>query len=177
VTRKHLVESTLHGSMRIGCPMCTLSPMAGPMAVFASGFALGARSAVTDNAPAFCPKHDAIVSAQLALLRIGRERVEVDVSAAAEPPARPEEIPTAIAIADPTAEQQELAAWWTESNQEWHRIAQEMTSAAAERGGEAPSAHDVTVEQYRRMNDRGESPFEARRKLERLISESYRQRT
>jgi hypothetical protein len=35
--------------------------------------------------------------------------------------------------------------------------------------GDSPSAHDVTMEQYRRMEARGDSVFVARRKIARFL--------
>ena len=60
-------------------------------------------------------------------------------------------------------ELRETLEWWKGHNEEWQAIGQELIAA-----GGAPTAEEITVEQYRRMNDRGDSPFEARRTIDRL---------
>ena len=56
--------------------------------------------------------------------------------------------------------------WWTQMCEEWNAIKEEMLAV-----GKQPSAHDVTTEQYRRMNDRGASPFEARQRIEKFLKD------
>jgi hypothetical protein len=47
----------------------------GPAAVFAAGFAAGAKTAVTGEGPDFCARHRQIVDGQLALLGLAAKRV------------------------------------------------------------------------------------------------------
>lgn len=160
--KRRMREAVLHTTMRLGCPLCTLDALHGPAAVFAAGFALGAKAAATGNAPSFCPKHDALVQAQLALVGLATERVRVEDDGKAVAPAHPMEgmpLPEGL-----TEEEAAFLRWWQGHSAEWHAIGQEMIAR-----GLAPTADEITTEQYRRMNDRGESVFEARTRIDRIL--------
>ena len=58
-------------------------------------------------------------------------------------------------------------SWWSAVCNEWILIQVEMMDA-----GKTPSAYEVTVEQYRRMNARGESAFEAHARIKRALHNS-----
>jgi hypothetical protein len=239
MTRRHLREAAMHRDGRMGCPMCTIAPLAGPAAVFSAAFALGVSAAITEAAPAFCGKHRPMVDAQLAILGLAAAAVEVEVDpdpteraprpalvghrgglvdpSTPNPCAPPREdigpaswrgdswvgqpcpaCGVALAAMKPTGmslrcpkcgvmvrgrsdadedtepppappwplgeEDEAFLAWWGQHTEEWQAIGQEMIAA-----GQTPSAEDVTLEHYRRMNDRGESPFEARRKIDAFV--------
>ena len=128
-----------------------------------------------------------MIDAQLAVLNLKSERVAVDEEHPADPFALPASGPppgvaevhsslgrvhdldhfyrplTFAEAAERNSELRETLEWWKKHNEEWGAVGQEMIAA-----GMKPTAEEITIEQYRRMNDRGESPFEARRKIERL---------
>jgi hypothetical protein len=217
MTRRHLREAAMHRDGRMGCPMCTIAPLAGPAAVFSAAFALGVSAAITEAAPAFCGKHRPMVDAQLAILGLAAAAVEVDPDPTERAP-RPALVGHRGGLVDPSTpnpfaplpepgelakgvdrvltgeevldsmrrrgeptrddetepppappwplgeEDEAFLTWWGQHTEEWQAIGQEMIAA-----GQTPSAEDVTLEHYRRMNDRGESPFEARRKIDAFV--------
>lgn len=58
----------------------------------------------------------------------------------------------------------EFLAWWAKHCAEWEQIRSDMIAV-----GKTPSANEVTLEQYRLMNARGESVFAARRRIQEAI--------